>query len=128
MPKPDSNVWHGTKYPVEERKLSVLQPSLGRVGKPAWVAQAIGKRRAFVMGEIARNLIVILFWFGVFAVVVYIGYGIFGAPEARKREALEREKEILEKRNASLKQDIDLLTKVNAELREKLHSHGNKKG
>lgn len=80
------------------------------------------------MAEIARNLIIILFWFGLFAIVVYIGYGIFGAPEARKREALEREKEILEKRIAFLEKDNDLLTKVNAELQDKLYSHGNKKG
>lgn len=80
------------------------------------------------MGDIARNLIIILFWFSVFAVVVYIGYGIFGAPEARKREALEREKEILEKRITFLEKDNELLTKVNAELQGKLLSYGNKKG
>lgn len=85
-------------------------------------------RGAFIMAELVRNLLVILFWFGVFSIIVYICYGIFGAPEARKREALKREKEILEKRIAFLEKDNDFLTKVNAELQEKLNFHGNKKG
>lgn len=84
------------------------------------------------MGETLGNILRAVFWAGsaffFICIAVYTGYGLFGAPEARKREALEREKEILEKRIAFLEKDNDFLTKVNAELQKEINSYGHKKG
>lgn len=79
------------------------------------------------LGESLGLLLRIGFWIGCVVGCMYIGYAVFGGEDKRKRESQEWENENLKRKIQFLEHNIDFLTKVNAELQEKLHSYGNKK-